>query len=139
MGNLQSLLDRAKSGTYQAPPVRRVHIPKAGSATETRPLGIPTFEDKILQRAVVMVLEPIYEQDFLDCSYGFRPGRIAHQALDALWQTSRDGCGWIVDVGSENRSSTRSTHGHLRELPQASGARRRAAPLIGIWLERRAF
>src|SRR5262249_48682785 len=56
MGNLQSLLDRAKSGTYQAPPVRRVHIPKAGSATETRPLGIPTFEDKVLQRAVVMVL-----------------------------------------------------------------------------------
>src|SRR5271168_810042 len=57
MGNLQSLLDRAKSGTYQAPPVRRVHIPKGGSATETRPLGIPTFEDKVLQRAVVMVLE----------------------------------------------------------------------------------
>ena len=79
-GNLQSLLDRAKSGTYQAPPVRRVHIPK-GTASETRPIGIPTFEDKVLQRAVVMVLEPIYEQDFLDCSYGFRPGRSAHQAL----------------------------------------------------------
>src|SRR6202040_326814 len=86
MGNLQSLLDRAKSGTYQAPPVRRVHIPKGGSATETRPLGIPTFEDKVLQRAVVMVLEAIYEQDFKDCSYGFRPGRSAHQALQALWQ-----------------------------------------------------
>ena len=77
-GNLRSLLERAKSGTYQAPPVRRVHIPKAGSATETRPLGIPTFEDKVLQRAVVMVLEAIYEQDFKDCSYGFRPGRSAH-------------------------------------------------------------
>ena len=72
-GNLRSLLERVKFGTYQAPPVRRVHIPKAGSATETRPLGIPTFEDKVLQRAVVMVLEAIYEQDFLDCSYGFRP------------------------------------------------------------------
>src|SRR5262249_36494028 len=71
-GNLQRLLDRAKSGTYQAPPVRRVHIPKGGSATETRPLGIPTWEDKVLQRAVVMLLEPIYEQDFLDCSHGFR-------------------------------------------------------------------
>ena len=70
--NLQSLLNRAKSGTYQAPPVRRVHIPKGGSTTETRPLGIPTLEDKVLQRAVVMLLEPIYEQDFLDCSYGFR-------------------------------------------------------------------
>jgi hypothetical protein len=73
LGNLQTLLNRAKSGTYQAPPVRRVHIPKAGSATETRPLGIPTFEDKVLQRAVVMLLEAIYEQDFLDCSYCFRP------------------------------------------------------------------
>jgi RNA-directed DNA polymerase len=97
--NLRSLLDRAKSGRYQAPPVRRVHIPKAGSATETRPLGIPTFEDKVLQRAVVMVLEAVYEQDFLDCSYGFRPGRSAHQALDSLWrQTMAMGGGWIVDV-----------------------------------------
>ena len=58
--NLQNLLDRAKSGTYVAPPVRRVHIPKAGSATETRPLGIPTYEDKILQRAVPMVGVPGY-------------------------------------------------------------------------------
>ena len=73
MGNLQDLLDRAKSGTYVAPPVRRVHIPKAGSPNETRPLGIPTFEDKILQRAVLMVLEPVSETDFLDASHGFRP------------------------------------------------------------------
>ena len=83
-GNLQSLLDRAKSGTYKAPPVRRVHIPKGGSKTETRPLGIPTLEDKILQRAVVMLLDPIYEQDFLDCSYGFRRGRSAHDALTSF-------------------------------------------------------
>src|SRR5271168_2203111 len=84
--NLQDLLNRAKSGTYVAPPVRRVHIPKAGSLTETRPLGIPTFEDKILQRAVLMVLEPVYETDFLDVSHGFRPGRGAHGALDSLWK-----------------------------------------------------
>jgi retron-type reverse transcriptase len=83
-GNLQSLLDRVKSGTYRAPPVRRVHIPKGGSSTETRPIGIPTLEDKVLQRAVVMLLEPIYEQDFMARSYGFRPGRSAHQALDAF-------------------------------------------------------
>src|SRR3954471_21884351 len=83
-GNLQSLLDRVKSGTYRAPPAKRVHIPKGGSTTETRPIGIPTLEDKVLQRAVVMLLEPIYEQDFLDCSHGFRPGRSAHQALDSF-------------------------------------------------------
>jgi retron-type reverse transcriptase len=58
-----------------------VHIPKGGSTTETRPLGIPALADKVFQRAVVMLLEPIYARDFLDCSYGFRPGRSAHQTL----------------------------------------------------------
>jgi len=96
--NLESLLDRAKSGTYRAPPVRRVRIPK-GTGKETRPLGIPTLEDTVLQRAVVMALEPIYEQDFRDGSYGFRPGRSAHQALQAWWQQTMDlgGC-WLVEV-----------------------------------------
>ena len=63
--NLRELLERARSGTYRAPPVRRVHIPK-GDGTQTRPIGIPTFEDKVLQRAVAMVLETVYEQEFLD-------------------------------------------------------------------------
>lgn len=63
--NLSSLLERFKSGTYRAPPVRRVQIPK-GDGRKTRPIGIPTFEDKVLQRAVMMVLEAVYEQDFLD-------------------------------------------------------------------------
>ena len=85
--NLRSLLDRFKSGLYRAPPVKRVHIPK-GSGSETRPIGIPTFEDKVLQRAVAMVLEAIYEEDFLDCSYGFRPGRSAHDALRVLARSS---------------------------------------------------
>jgi len=95
--NLRSLLERVKSGSYRAPPVRRAYIPKGDG--ETRPIGIPTFEDKILQRAVVLVLEAVYEQDFLDCSYGFRPERSAHQALDALWQqTMTLGGGWMVEV-----------------------------------------
>lgn len=96
--NLLALLDRAKSGRYRAPPVRRVHIPK-GDGSETRPIGIPTFEDKILQRAVTMVLEPIYEQDFLDCSFGFRPGRNQHQALQVVWKgLMDDGGGWVIEV-----------------------------------------
>ena len=65
--NLERLLEQFKSGRYRAPAVRRVHIPKPGKAGKTRPLGIPTLEDKVLQRAVLMALEPIFEQDFVDC------------------------------------------------------------------------
>jgi RNA-directed DNA polymerase len=134
MGNLQSLLDRAKSGTYQAPPVRRVHIPKAGSATETRPLGIPTFEDKVLQRAVVMVLEAVYEQDFKDCSYGFRAGRSAHQALDSLWRQTMDmGGGWIVDVDIRKFFDT-INHGHFRDFLKRRIRDGVLLRLIGKWL-----
>jgi len=113
--NLQSLLDRAKSGTYRAPPVKRVHIPK-GTGTETRPIGIPTFEDKVLQRAVAMVLEAVYEQDFLDCSYGFRPGRSAHPALEAIQHeaTCMAG-GWIIEVDIRKFFDTLD-HAHLRSI-----------------------
>jgi len=132
--NLQDLLNRAKSGTYVAPPVRRVHIPKAGSATETRPLGIPTFEDKILQRAVLMVLEPVYETDFLDVSYGFRPGRGAHGALDALWrQTMNLRGGWMVDVDLRKFFDT-IDHGHLREFLKRRVRDGVILRLIGKWL-----
>lgn len=113
--NLSQLLEQAKSGTYRAPPVRRVHIPK-GTGNETRPLGIPTFADKVLQRAVVMALEPIYEQDFLDCSYGFRPGRSAHQALESLRDQAMPlgGC-WLVEVDIRKFFDTLD-HAHLRSF-----------------------
>jgi RNA-directed DNA polymerase len=95
--NLQSLLNRAKSGTYKAPPVRRVHIPKDNK--ETRPIGIPTTEDKVLQRSVVMLLEPIYEEAFYDFSYGFRPGRSPHQALASFWRQAMGlGIQWVLEV-----------------------------------------
>ena len=132
--NLQNLLDRAKSGTYVAPPVLRAHIPKAGSPGETRPLGIPTYEDKILQRAVLMVLEPVYETDFLDVSHGFRPGRGAHGALDSLWKQEMDlGGGWIVDVDLRKFFDT-IDHGHLREFLKRRVRDGVILRLIGKWL-----
>jgi len=95
--NLQDLLNRFKSGCYRAPDVRRVHIPKGNG--RTRPLGIPTFEDKVLQRGVAMILGAVYEQDFLSCSYGFRPGRSAHDAVQALQQGVMDfRGGWVVEA-----------------------------------------
>lgn len=97
-GNLQSLLVRFKTGSYKAPPVRRALIPK-GDGKSTRPIGVPTFEDKVLQRGVTMVLEAVYEQDFLNCSYGFRPGRSAHQALEDLRNGLMDmKGGWVLEV-----------------------------------------
>ena len=131
--NLSGLLERFKSGRYRAPAVRRVHLEKPGTS-KTRPIGIPTLEDKILQRAVLMVLEPVYEQDFLDCSYGFRPGRGAHQALQSLWEGLMEfGGGWVIDLDIEDFFGS-VEWGHLRSfLDQRvqDGVIRRA---IGKWL-----
>jgi group II intron reverse transcriptase/maturase len=114
--NLRSLLERAKSGTYRAPPVKRAHIPKGGDGSETRPIGIPTFEDKVLQRAVVMLLTAVYEQDFLECSYGSRPGRSPHQALEVLQHEAV--CmagGWVLEIDVRKFFDTLD-HGHLRQI-----------------------
>ncbi|MDA1069150.1 MAG: reverse transcriptase domain-containing protein, partial [Verrucomicrobia bacterium] len=75
-----------EDGSYRAPPVKRRYIPKDGG--EKRGIGIPTLEDKILQRAVVMLLEPIYEEEFHDFSFGFRPGKSPHQALQYIYNQS---------------------------------------------------
>src|SRR4029453_13057006 len=112
--NLLDLLDRIKSGRYQAPPVRRAYIPKTDGSW--RPLGIPTFEDKGAQRAIVMVLETVYEQDFLPCSFGFRPGRSAHQALQYLrtgFMSQR--LRWVIDIDIEKYFDS-IPHSQLRDF-----------------------
>ena len=131
--NLDDLLDRIKSGRYFAPPVRRHYIPKADGTK--RPLGIPTFEDKVAQRAILMLLEPIYETDFLPCSYGFRPERSAHDALNALRagiieQRQR----WVIDADLKSYFDSIS-HTHLRsflDLRIKDGVVRR---MIDKWLK----
>jgi group II intron reverse transcriptase/maturase len=132
--NLRSLLDRFKSGRYRAPPVKRVHIPK-GSGSQTRPIGIPTFEDKVLQRAVAMLLEAIYEEDFLSCSYGFRPNRSAHEALRDLWRELMGmGGGWVLEVDIQSFFDELA-HDHLRDFLDRrvrDGVVRRT---IGKWLQ----
>jgi group II intron reverse transcriptase/maturase len=131
--NIQQLLGRFKSGQYRAPAVRRVYIPK-GDGLKTRPIGIPTFEDKVLQRAVVMVLEAVYEQDFLVCSYGFRPGRSAHMALEALWQGTMDlGGGWVLELDIESFFDT-VDHAHLRSFLDQRVRDGDIRRMIGKWL-----
>lgn len=96
--NLRELIDRLKSGSYRAPPVRRHYIEKSDGSGK-RGLGIPSFEDKVAQRAIVMLLEPIYEIDFSDCSYGYRRGRSAHDALQAIRNgITENGGRWVLDV-----------------------------------------
>ena len=130
--NLEDLHERLRSGGYQAPPVRRVYIEKDDG--RKRPLGIPTVEDKVAQGAVGILLETVYEQDFLPCSYGFRPKRSAHQALAKLQDTIVvKPVRWVLDVDIEDFFGTMD-HGWLRKMVQhrvKDGALNR---LIGRWL-----
>jgi RNA-directed DNA polymerase len=134
--NLSSLLERFKSGSYFAPPVKRAYIPKEVGGEPIRPIGIPTLEDKILQRAVVMLLSPLYEQDFLDCSYGSRPGRNALQALEALWRAIM-GMGsvcWVLEVDLKSYFDT-VKHEYLREFYKKRVRDGVVTRVLGKWLK----
>jgi group II intron reverse transcriptase/maturase len=130
--NLQDLSARLKRGAYRAKPVRRVYIPKADG--RQRPLGVPALEDKIVQRAVVEVLNAIYEEDFIGFSYGFRPGRSPHHALDALsvgiW---RKKVSWVLDADIRSFFDTLD-HGWLVKFIEHRIADRRVVRLIQKWL-----
>jgi hypothetical protein len=131
--NLASLLDHAKSGTYRAPPVRRAYVPK-GDGSQQRPIGITTFEDKVLQRAVAMVLEAVYEQEFHDSSYGFRPGRSALQACQAFGaEVTRRAGGWVLEVDIKKFFDTLD-HRHLQRIIRQRVGDGEILCLIGKWL-----
>src|SRR2546426_2823196 len=130
--NLRGLSSRLKRGAYRAKPVRRAYIPKADG--RQRPLGVPTLEDKIVQRSVVEVLNAIYEADFLGFSYGFRPERNPHQALDALTvgvMTKK--VNWVLDADIRAFFDTLD-HGWLVKFVEHRVADRRVVRLIQKWL-----
>ena len=130
--NLQNLAARIKQGAFRASPVRRAYIPKADG--RQRPLGVPTLEDKIVQRAVVEVLNAIYESDFLGFSYGFRPGRNPHQAVDALQVgiVTRS-VSWVLDADIRGFFDTLD-HEWLIRFLEHRVADRRVVRLIRQWL-----
>jgi group II intron reverse transcriptase/maturase len=134
VSNLEDLLERAKSGKYVAPPVKRVYIPK-GKGKEQRPIGIPTVEDRILQRAILQVLEPVFENDFFDFSYGFRPGRSAHDAVDYLWKEfGPKNINWVIDLDIQKFFDTMN-HQHLRSFLKQRVQDGVITRLIGKWLK----
>lgn len=129
---LGELEDLAKSGLYRAPPVRRAVIPKGDG--KTRSLGIPTVADKVMQQAFAMLLDCVYEQIFLDCSYGYRPGRNPHQALDAVREGLREmGGGWVLDVDIKSFFDT-VDHAILRELVSERVRDGVVLRMLGKWL-----
>jgi RNA-directed DNA polymerase len=134
-GGVETLLakihEQLRTKQYQPQAIRRVYIPKANG--KLRPLGIPTITDRVVQMAVLLVLEPIFEADFLECSFGFRPGRSAHQALEAIRVNLESGCRAVYDADLQGYFDS-IPHEPLLELLQERITDRSVLHLIRMWL-----
>ncbi|MBM3804949.1 MAG: group II intron reverse transcriptase/maturase [Acidimicrobiia bacterium] len=131
---LCELAQELESRSYRAALVRRVHIPKPGQPGKTRPLGIPTVKDRVVQMAVKLVIEPLFEADFMPCSFGFRPKKTPRMALSAIVQSINDGYSFVVDVDLKSYFDTIS-HELLMRLVERRVGDVQVLRLIRAWLK----
>ncbi len=130
---LSDLAAQLTAGSYRPAPLRRVHIPKPGQPGKTRPLGIPTVRDRVVMTAAKLVLEPIFEADFLPSSYGFRPKRSAHQALEAIRVEANRGAEWVLDADVRDCFGSIDHNALVAQLARRVSDRR-MLKLLRAWL-----